>query len=174
MNGIRLIISIIYIIIFLGFQVLFGRNLSLFNTAFCLVYIGAFLYLPIKTPLSIVMLVALATGLVVDMFYDSAGMHACVSVLIAYLREFILRSTAPAGGYEDYTEISTSDLGLRWMLLFLTPLLFTHALVLFLIEFGGFSHFFTAFIEALFSTLYNLVLLLLIQYAFSWSGKRTV
>jgi hypothetical protein len=174
MNGRKVLTSVLFFLLFLGFQVLVGRSLNLYGMAFCFVYIGAFLFLPITTPRTVVMLVALVTGLIVDMFCDSPGMHAAASVLTAYLRDYILRSIAPAGGYEDYMEISASFLGLRWLLSFLVPLVFVHSLVLFLIEFGGFSQFPIVLGQAFFSTIFNILLLLLAQYALFLPGSRTV
>lgn len=174
MTGRKLLLSVLFFMLFLSFQILLGRNMSLFGLAFCFVYVGAFLFLPIETPQSIVMLVALGTGLIVDMFYNSPGMHACAAVGIAYLRFFVLRSLQPDGGYESYMEISAAYLGIRWLLFFLAPLLFTHSFILFSIEFGGFNHIFMILTQATLSTIFNMALLLLAQYAIYWPGSRSI
>ncbi|MCP2937499.1 hypothetical protein NK983_32875, partial [Salmonella enterica subsp. enterica serovar Typhimurium] len=63
-------------------------------------YILFILLLPFETPRLLVMFLAFVTGLVVDMFYDTAGIHAAVCTLIGYSRYYILKVLSPREGYD--------------------------------------------------------------------------
>lgn len=57
------------------------------------------LLLPMRTPRELQMLLAFAIGIIIDAFYDSYGLHAATSVLIAGLRDFWLYRLEPRGGF---------------------------------------------------------------------------
>jgi hypothetical protein len=161
----KIILSLVYFILFLGFQLVFGRNLEFFSLAFCFVYVGAFLLLPIEASPALVMVTAFVAGILVDMFCNTPGVHAAASVGAAFLRAVVLRVVAPAGGYEGYMHVSAASMGIRWFLLYATPLLFVHALSIFLIEYTGVQQFALCLLQAVASTLFTLALLLMVQYA---------
>ena len=77
------------IIIFLAYvaiQVLFVRNLVLFDTAFCFVYVAFLLLIPLETGPLILMLLGFLTGFVIDIFYDSLGIHSAACVLLTFIQ----------------------------------------------------------------------------------------
>lgn len=164
MTGRKLILSLVYFLLLVGIQILFGRNLALFGLAYCFVYTGAFLLLPLETPKGLVLVIAFLTGVVIDMFTDTAGLHAMASVLTAYTRSFLIRSLAPAGGYENYMEISVASMGPRWYLSFMIPLLFLQCFLLFTIEYAGLSHPFRALFASALSTAFTLGIIALVQF----------
>src|SRR3954463_13540886 len=64
------------------------------------VYILFILLLPIETPKSFVLLLAFTIGIVIDMFSNTAGLHAASSTLLAYARPFVLKAISPREDYE--------------------------------------------------------------------------
>ena len=62
-------------------------------------FIGAILMLPFRTDKTQVMVIAFATGLIIDMFYNTMGMNAAACTFMAYCRPRVLRVYAPSGDY---------------------------------------------------------------------------
>src|SRR5882757_9843587 len=104
--------------IYLLLQVLLFKNLVLFNTAFCFLYIAFILFLPIEMNPLALMLVGFAMGFTVDIFYDSLGIHACTTVLIAFLRNFWLGTITPQGGYDAGEGPTLAVNGVQWFLVY--------------------------------------------------------
>src|SRR6185295_20289334 len=93
--------SIIYLILFFVYVMAqaFFKNLVLFNTGFCFVYVAFILLMPIETSNLFLMIAGFIIGFTVDIFYDSLGLHAFTMVLIGYLRNYWLGIITPQGGY---------------------------------------------------------------------------
>lgn len=161
-----IIIQSISFVIYLFLQVLILKNSVLFGSAFCFVYIGYLLLLPVETNPLWLMFIGFGMGLFIDMFYDSVGIHAAASVGVMYLRNFWLARVTPQGGYDNGAVPSIAADGLQWFMIYATPLVFIHHALLFFIEAGGFQYFGFTLVKVIFSTLYTMLVVLIIQYLF--------
>ena len=65
------------------------------------------LFLPIRTATTAAVLLALATGLLVDLFEGSIGVHASAAVFSAFARPIILAGFEPKGGYAGKDPVPT-------------------------------------------------------------------
>lgn len=171
MRANQIISVILYFFLFLGMQILIFRNVVFFNTAFCFIYIGFILMLPLEIPPLLAMAIAFVFGVNIDIFYSTIGIHAASSVLIAYMRPYIVNALTPAGGYDASVEISVSSLGVRWIVTYAFVLIFIHHFALFSIEAWGFALFSNILVKAIFSTLFTLTVFILFQYLFN-SGRK--
>lgn len=167
-----IIIQGISFVIYLFLQVLILKNSVLFGSAFCFVYIGYLLLLPVETNPLWLMFMGFGMGLFIDMFYDSVGIHAAASVGAMYLRNFWLARVTPQGGYDNGAVPGIAADGLQWFLIYATPLVFVHHALLFFIEAGGFQYFWFTLVKVMFSTLYTMIVILIIQYLFP--GERRI
>jgi len=147
-------------------QVLFVKNLVLFDTAFCFIYIGFILMMPFQIGSIVLLLAGMITGLVVDVFYDSLGVNMAATVLIAFIRPLWLRAVTPRGGYEDVNMPVLIQMGFPWFITYAIPLIFIHHLVLFYVEAGGLHMFFYTLLKAIFSTILTFIVLTIVQYIF--------
>jgi hypothetical protein len=172
MNSRSLFIQIIYFITFMGLQFFVIRNLVLFNFAFCFAYVGFILLLPREMSSVLLLLIALGYGLVADLFYDTLGIHAAASVLLAFLRPVHLKLMTPSGGYETNVELSVPAMGVKWYTLYTLPLIFVHHLALFVIESANISLLPLAIAKAAFSSLFTAVIIVMVQYTFNSSQAR--
>lgn len=150
--------------IYLLTQVVLMKNLVLFNTAFCFIYIAFILFLPIETNILLLMVLGFMLGFLVDVFYDSLGMHASALVLVAFVRNFWLSRITPQGGYDAGEGPTLTANGLQWILIYTLPLLFIHHFALFFIEAGGFGLIGYTLSKVFFSTIFTLLTILLLQY----------
>jgi hypothetical protein len=164
------IINGISFAIYLFFQVLILKNSVLFGSAFCFLYIGYLVLLPVETNPLWLMFIGFVMGLFIDMFYDSVGIHAAASVAVMYLRNFWLTRVTPQGGYDNGAVPGLAADGLQWFLIYATPLVFVHHALLFFIEAGGFQYFGFTLLKVIFSTLYTMIVMLIVQYLFP--GER--
>ena len=98
-------------------QILILNYVHLFGFLNPYVYLMALLLLPFNMPKSLQYLIAFVTGLIIDIFSMSYGIHASASTLIIFLRPFFLRmldgnratelGNAPLPGLKSFSWIAT-------------------------------------------------------------------
>jgi hypothetical protein len=158
-------------LLFILLQVLIFKNMSLFGVAFPFPYLVFLLLVPLEASAIVMVILGFTSGLVVDVFYDTLGIHAAASVLLGYVRAAWLRIITPAGGYETVTIPKVQDTGLSWFLAYAFPLIFIHQLAIFYLEAGGFTFWWTTLNKVIWSTLFTGVVVILLQYLF-FSKKK--
>lgn len=117
----------------LSFQVLFLDNIHFLNVFFPMIYIYAILRLPSSLSPSIVLIISFLTGLTVDVFSNTPGMHASATTLLGVLRYPVLRLFVLK---EDLVnrEVSISWLGGTIFWKYCVILVLIHHTALFLLE----------------------------------------
>ncbi len=165
------IFSVVYFFVYLLAQVMLFRQLVLFNTAFCLIYVAFILLLPVETNPMVLMLAGFLLGFSIDIFYDSLGLHALSLVLVGYLRNFWLTTITPQGGYNAGDGPTLAANGLQWFVVYSLPLVFIHHLVLFFTEAGSFNVFWYTMSKVMTSLMFTMTVILLFQY-FSFDRRR--
>jgi rod shape-determining protein MreD len=156
---------VFYIIAFFAYVIMqaFFKNLILFNVSFCFFYVAFILLMPVETDNLVLMIAGFIIGFVIDMFYDSLGLHALSMVLIGYIRNYWLSVIAPQGGYDASALPNLSSQGVQWFLVYAMPLIFIHHLTLFLTEAAG-NLFWYSMLKAIASLLFTVTAILLMQY----------
>ncbi len=158
------ILQIVLFFVYVILQVVLLKNLVLFNTSFCFLYVAFILLLPVEMSNLLLMLIAFLLGISVDIFYNSLGLHTIALVLLAYLRNYWLATITPQGGYDIGTPPTLAANGLQWFLVYTLPLVFVHHLVLFFVEASGFTLFWYTMLKAVSSLLFTMAVMLLLQY----------
>jgi len=155
----------LYFCLFMAIQILIFLHFSLFQgTALCFVYIAFLLILPYDISNISLILIGFFSGLFVDMFYNTGGIHAAATVLIAFLRPYIINTLTPRGGYEEGVELSVASLGFRWFATYAIILIFIHHFMLFIIWLLGFGDVLLVLSKTIASSVFTLVIVLLFQY----------
>jgi hypothetical protein len=165
------LLYVVYFVLYLMAQVMLFRQLVLFNTAFCFVYVAFILLLPIETNPMMLMLTGFLLGFGIDIFYDSLGLHALSLVFVAYLRNYWLGTITPQGGYDAGQGPTMAVNGVQWFMVYAIPLVFIHHAVLFFAEAGGFGIFWFTMSKVMTSLLFTMSVILLFQY-FSLRRRR--
>ena len=99
------ILKIIFrFIILIAVQVLVLNHVEISGYINPFLYVLFILMLPIRIPRLFLLVIAFATGLCVDLFSNTAGMHAAACVLMAYFRPGWLKIIAPRDGYDVKAE----------------------------------------------------------------------
>ncbi len=154
---------LITFVLYVAFQVIFLKNLSLFGFALCFAYVGYLLTLPVEMPPIPLLLLGFGMGLVVDIFYDTIGMHAASCTLLAYLRKPVLQLVRPSGGYEAGQRPNVAEGGLNWFASYCLLMVLVHHLLLFLISASNFNIIWWTLSRALASTAFTAVVIILVQ-----------
>jgi hypothetical protein len=151
-------------LLYLILQLVLVRNLVLFDYAFCFVYIACILLLPNEISLTWLLLIAFITGVIVDTFYNTLGMHAAATVLMAYVRPLIVRSQIDVPGLETRIEFSLRELGAGAFFRYVFLLGLIHHAALFFIEASSVTLIIPTLIRVGASTLFTTVSIVLIQF----------
>ena len=162
----EIIRNIIRFIVLVLAQVLIIKNIELGRFINPFIYVLFIIVLPFETPRWLLLLSAFVLGITVDLFYDTAGMHASAAVFMAYVRPGVLKLFSPRDGYEFGTQPTIQYLGVPWFLSYSGILILFHHLVLFYIEVFRFSEFFSTLIRVLVSSVFTLLLVIISQYLF--------
>jgi len=161
-----LIQQLLSFVLYVLAQVTLLKNLVVFDAAFCFVYIGFILFLPLETGRTVLLLIGFLTGFIVDLFYDSIGIHAASGVLIAFLRPIWINILTPQGGYEAGASPYLRETSTTWYISYSLLIIFIHHFAIFFIEAGGFSLFLFTLVKVLSSVTFTFLVLLLVQLLF--------
>ncbi|MFC6997356.1 hypothetical protein [Rufibacter roseus] len=165
MNSFRFV-HLVQFVLLMSLQVLLMRNLVLWQTGFCFVYVGFILFLPIDIDKILLLVLGFISGITIDLFYDTAGVHAAATVLVAYLRPSMLKILTPRDGYEVTDTPALPSMGWRWYLTYSVVLLFAHHFTLFFLELNGFKLIGFTLAKIIASTLFTGTVLVILQMLF--------
>jgi rod shape-determining protein MreD len=145
-------------------QVLLFNNIQFSGYVNPYVYIMFILILPIEIPSWLLLLLSFATGLIIDFFTGSTGMHTSATVLAGFVRPYALRIVSPRDGYESGSDPSMMTYGFRWFLTYSLLIVLVHHTALFYLEVFRLADFFRTMVRVLLSTLFSMTFILLIEF----------
>lgn len=156
--------NIVRFIILVLIQVLVFDNIMLNGFFNPYIYILFILLMPFETPRWLLLLAGFLMGLSIDLFSNTLGMHTAATVLIAFVRPWVLGILAPRDGYESDTYPRIHYYSLRWFAAYALIITFLHHLTLFYIEVFQFHDFFSTLLRVFLSTLLSTSTIILSQY----------
>lgn len=99
-----------------------------------LAYIAFIVLLPMNTKPIAVLLLGLFTGLFIDFFEGTGGLHTAVTLMTAYTRRYVMMATIGRDFEEDVAMPSPGSLGDGKFMRYAVPVVFLHCLVFFSLE----------------------------------------
>ena len=132
-----------------------------------LIYPLVIILLPINIPRPIMMLIGFFTGMFVDIFYDSPGIHSSACVFTAYIRTYVLSLIEPYEGYNVNLSPTIKNMGLGWFLTYSSTLLGLHLFFYFSVEAFSFVFLFEIILNTIFSLIASLSIIMLILLIFN-------
>jgi len=119
------------------------------------------LLLPFETPVAVLLILGFLTGLTMDSFSNTAGMHACATVFLAYLRTNVLNALLPKNLSEYYNQ-SPSIKNMGWMpfLVYCGFLILLHHIVFFTVELWSSNNIGYLFLKILASAITSLLFII--------------
>jgi rod shape-determining protein MreD len=155
--------GLIFILLLL-LQVLLFNNIQFSGYVNPYVYILFILLLPVEIPSWLLLILSFATGLTIDFFSSTPGMHSSATLMAGFVRPYILRVIAPRDGYEGGSSPSMLAYGFRWFLSYSLLIVLIHHTTLFYLEVFRFSEFFRTMLRVLLSSIFTLAFILLIEF----------
>jgi hypothetical protein len=131
------------------------------------VYVRLFIYplfimlIPINIPRTMIILLAFGFGLLIDMFYDSPGLHTFAFVFIAWSRKILLKLLEPVEGYKIDSTLTMNNFGFTWFLSYSSILLFINIFLYFLFEAFAFQYIPDVLIKTILSFILSEILIIL-------------
>jgi len=143
-------------------------NAALFDgLAIPFIYIFFILKLPLDMNKALLLVICFITGICVDLFYHTLGLHAAACVLLGFARTGILNAIQPRDGYDSGSSISVSTFGFNWFFTYAFSLTMIHHFYLFFLEVFSLSYIPRTLLKVLLSSVYTFILILLVHLIFS-------
>ncbi len=89
---------------------------------------------PLGMPRGVLMLLAFVTGLTIDIFSNTGGLHAAACTLVAFVRPYWVKITIPRSNYDELQNIRIKDIEFGQFLTYTSVLVLTHHLFLYITE----------------------------------------
>jgi len=124
--------------------------------------------MPFETPVWLLLIAGFILGTTVDSFGNTAGMHACATVLIAYLRTNVLSALLPRN-LSEYEGLQPSIKNMGWMpfLVYSGFLLILHHLLFFSVELWNLSNLGHLFLKTLASAVTSMLFIVVYLLLFT-------
>ena len=153
----------VYIIVFVLLQILLMNNIHLFGIITLFVYLYAILKLPVNMTRSSVILISFFSGLIIDIFSNTFGMHAAACSLIGFIRtplmeRFVDMREMPEGSVPSYKSFGYAKF-IRYTFIIVS----VHNISLFLIEAFSFFQPGMMIVRMLSSILFTSLLIFIIE-----------
>lgn len=137
-----------------------------------LLYYVFILWLPFNIGRTQLLIVSFITGLALDFFTKTPGMHAAACVLVGYIRPFIINIIVPQQGVEfNYREPSATSLGNIQYMIYVVVLTLFHHVMLFSIQAFQFGNIVYLLFKTLGASLISLLLILVVEIVFMRKQK---
>lgn len=133
------------------------------------VYILFIILFPIKNNRTLFIFLSFLMGLIVDLFLDSGGINAAASVFIAFTRPVILKSSFGMVYEHQNMKFNAVDFGAK--LSYITIMTVLHHIILFSLEIFSVSRIILILQKTLFSSIFTIILCILITIIFSRKSK---
>jgi len=159
----------------LRFIVLIAAQALLFNKFNFNGYINPHPYIlfiilyPVNGNKNVLLISAFLLGLIVDMFQDTAGIHATACLVLAYLRDYIFKFSF--GLSYEYQTVKLNDSLTPERFSFILIAVFIHHFILFLLDIFSVEYIWGTILRTLFSMIFTIILCIIIIYLFKPSKR---
>lgn len=155
--------NIVRFIVLLLLQIALFKNIGYYNFVAGFPYILFIFLLPIGLSNLMLFILAFLTGLTVDAFYDSVGVHAAACTALALFRIFFHKITLEVDIKDSFNTPSIGEMGIKWFLSYIFFGSLVHHLFLYMIETFSFSNFLHTLASTILSSIFTVCILLLIS-----------
>lgn len=168
MTSIFSIHTIRFIVLLLA-QVLVLNHINFLGDINPYLYILFIFLYPIKNNRLLFLFLSFLLGLSVDLFSDTGGIHAAACVTIAFIRPAVLKFAFGAVYEHQAVKFGSTDIGQR--ITYIAILAIIHHFILFSLEIFNFSKIILVLKSTLYSSIFTILLCVLITIIFSRKNK---
>ena len=164
--------------IVIQFLILFFLQVLVINNLELSFYINPYIFplfilsLPLKTSRPALLFIAFGSGLLMDFFCNSGGMHAAALTWLAYMRPYIYQSLSPRSNIDMDEILHVKAMGLSSFFYYSIILLFLHHFLFFFLEAFSFSNFFLTLFKVILSTAVTTILIVILAIFFAPQKSR--
>jgi len=151
--------NIFLFIILILVQVLALNNIQFLGYINPYIYILFIFTLPVRTPQWLTLLLSFLIGIIIDIFSNTMGMHAFASVLIGFLRPYVIKLFISIDEGNNPTP-TFYTFGVGVYVKYVVVLVLIHHFTLFFIEAFSFQHILIVFSKAFFSSVVSILIIL--------------
>lgn len=162
----NLLLHITRLVIFVLAQGLIFGQLEFGAGIHPMIYPFFILLLPFDMSPLLLMVMAFITGISVDFFMNTFGLHASAAVLVAYIRPELYRLFAPRDGYDALKEPTAIEYGYKWFLYVAGIATIIHHAWFFLLEHFKLSDWFIVLQKTFLSFIVTMFILFVVQILF--------
>ncbi len=155
--NLKYILKFVFLILF---QVLVLDHVLFLGYINPYIYILLIIFLPIDLNRFYTLIFAFFAGLFVDFFNDTGGLHAASTLLIAYIRPFILRLSF--GLSYDYNTLKLGSADFKEQFFYIVLMVFTHHLFMFSLEYFSTNYITEILTNTLYSGIFSSLLIFII------------
>lgn len=152
-------------------QVLVIRQIELGSVGGSIIQIYVYplfiLLLPIKVTREVLLLLGFLLGIMVDVFYNSAGLHASATVFLAFVRPFILNVVEPRSGYDSTKGLTPLRIKWNWFLRYAALSVGLHSLWFQLADSFNFALLGVILVKTLLSGIFSLLFIFILVAVFN-------
>ena len=166
-NG--LVRNIVRFVVLILLQVLLFNNMNISSYLNPSVYVLIIMLLPIQINRSFLLFVAFFTGITIDYFGNTLGLHASATLLMAFIRPGTLSLLFRNAEFSSGEEPTPYSIGWGGFIRYSVIMVLIHQITLFYLEALSLNNFIFTFTKAILSTLLSLIIIMIIMLIF---GKR--
>lgn len=154
-------------------QVLVLNNIRLGGYVNPLIYILFVLMLPFNIKPWLLLLSGFLTGLTIDVFLGTPGLHAGATVFMSFIRQTVIRLTLGHRLPEGNLEPTIYDMGARWFFTYTAIMVVIHHTSLFLLEAFSLEQPLSIIIRTILSSVFTILIIILYSFVFNRGGNKT-
>ncbi|HON53098.1 MAG TPA: hypothetical protein PLS12_07815 [Bacteroidales bacterium] len=156
--------NIVRFITLFGLQILIFNNVPIFGYSIPYVYVLFFIMLPFEIHKTFLLILGFVLGTIIDFSTNSPGVHAGATLLIAFVRPYILQKMSPRQGYDINSQPMLAYYGFRWFFQYALIMVSIHHFVLFFYLSFSFEESFFLVFRAIINIFFTMLLIIISQY----------
>lgn len=156
--------NIVRFLVVILFQVLVMDNVMINGYMIPYVYLLFILLMPFETPRWTQLVLGFLLGMGIDLFLNTPGMHTAATVLVAFIRPYLLNLLAPRDGYDTDSFPRIHYYGFLWFLKYTLIIVVIHHFLLFYLEVFQLKDFLSTLLRVILSSILSTSTIILSQY----------
>ena len=156
--------NIVRFLVVILFQVLVMDNVMINGYMIPYIYLLFIILMPFETPRWTQLVLGFLLGMGIDLFLHTPGMHTAATVLVAFIRPYLLNLLAPRDGYDTDSFPRIHYYGFLWFLKYTLIIVVIHHFLLFYLEVFQLKDFLSTLLRVILSSILSTSTIILSQY----------
>jgi rod shape-determining protein MreD len=129
-------------------------------------YILFILLLPFELKGWALLLLSFVTGLTVDFFSGTPGLHAAAATFAGFIRPLVIKLVGEKPEYDTTSQPGIRDMGTKWFIPYVITMVTIHHLVLNLLEVFSLNELVQTLLRTIISSIFTILSIIIVEYVF--------